>query len=71
MKFFERLKNKFPNINSILAVVGVVLIWRCVWSLMDYYFLPGNPVVSYIIGGVIGVIILLLDDLKLDELGKH
>lgn len=68
MGIVQRFKEKFPNLNTILVVIAIVLIWRCVWSLVDIYLLPENPLYSYIAGGIIGVVILLLDDMKLTEL---
>lgn len=69
--WFKQFQRKFPNLNSIFVVIAVVLIWRSVWSLFDLFFLPDNPIWSYIGGGIIGVVFLLIDDLKLDELSKH
>lgn len=49
-------------------VVGVIFVWRGLWSLMDMYLLPGYPVLSNVVGIVIGLLILYLPDEDLKEL---
>lgn len=56
------------NIRTLIEVLAIVLIWRGIWILLDTYFLPINPAISAILGIIIGIIILLLDDLILLEL---
>jgi hypothetical protein len=68
MSLIQEFKKKYPNLNAIVIVIAVVLVWRSVWSLVDLYLFPTNPLYSYLIGGIIGIIILLIDDMRLDEL---
>ncbi len=68
MLIVKKFRKRFPNINSILVVIAIVLIWRGVWNLMDEYFFPNDPIYSYIIGILIGIMFLLIDDLRLTEL---
>lgn len=50
------------------GVMGVVLVWRGLWGLMDAYLFPDHPEMSYAVSIAIGVIILLIDDYELEEL---
>ena len=52
----------------ILASGGLVFFWRGLWGLADVYLLPHTPAASYIASVVIGLVLLLVDDFKLDEL---
>jgi hypothetical protein len=56
------------NIRTLVEVLAIVLIWRGIWVLLDTYFLPIHPAVSAILGIVVGIMILLIDDLVLLEL---
>jgi hypothetical protein len=54
--------------TMILVVTCVVLIWRGIWNLLDLYFLTGHPILSNVIGIVIGVLILYLPDRDIKDL---
>lgn len=54
--------------TMILVVTCVVLIWRGIWNLLDLYFLKGHPILSNVIGILIGVIILYLPDRDIKDL---
>lgn len=55
----------------IIAGGGLVFFWRGVWGLADLYLLPHIPAASYIASVVIGIVLLLIDDLKLEELDNN
>ena len=60
-----------PNMNFFRALVvalAVIFIWRGVWNLLDMYLIPEHPVVSSILGVVIGLMLLYLPDGDLKEL---
>jgi hypothetical protein len=67
-KYFLNTKNLLLIFSG---VFGIVTIWRGIWGLMDLYLFPDQPQISYILSIVIGVIVLLLDDADLRELGSH
>jgi len=53
-------------------VIGVVLIWRGVWVLLDFvdHWLFGKISITLAIAGlIIGFVLLYLHDHKIDELG--
>lgn len=60
-------------LNNFTIAVGVLLIWRGLWYLLDWfdlYFLANNHLYLAIGGIIVGVIILYLPDKDLKELGK-
>jgi uncharacterized membrane protein len=65
MRKWER---KHPLLNTFIVLIAVILMWRGIWGLLDYYVFPENPVLSYVIGAAIGFLILILDDFELNEL---
>jgi hypothetical protein len=56
--------------NIFLTTAAVVMIWRWVWELLDIYLLPNNRVLSLIIGMILWIFLLFVDNEKLDELDE-
>lgn len=56
------------NLKILFAALGVIMIWRSIWWLLDLYWIPGNPTTDYIASLLFGILILLLDDWLLEEL---
>jgi len=59
--------------KNLLTVLGVVLIWRGIWHLLDYIdvnILGGNTVITAAGGIVVGLLVLYLPDHDLKELGR-
>lgn len=71
-------KSKFINLmhyfsKNLLTVVGIVLIWRGIWSLLDILddLLFGGPhVLSAAAAIIAGLLVLYLPDKDLDEIKK-
>lgn len=55
-------------LEELLIVIGVVLIWRGMWNIMDMYMFPDKPVLSNILGILFGFLLLYLPDEDLKEL---
>jgi len=68
---FKKFIEKYPLLDSIIVAIAIIMLWRGVWGLMDLYLFPNQPWLSYTIGGVIGLLLLFLDDFKLTEIGRH
>lgn len=64
----RKWEKKHPVLNTIIVLFAVVFIWRGIWSTLDLYFFPNNPLLSYVLSAVIGFLILILDDFELDEI---
>ena len=59
--------------SNLSIVIGLVLIWRGVWYVLDgfdLFFFGGSHVFSAALGIVAGLLILYLPDKNLDELKK-
>mgnify|MGYP003394012994 CR=1 FL=1 len=59
--------------SNIAVVVGIVLVWRGIWYLLDavdYFFLHNNHIPLAILGIIVGICILYFPDKDLKELGK-
>ncbi len=61
-------KKKTSNLRILLVCISVIMVWRGVWDLCDMFIFPSNKVLSDITCLIIGLIILLVDDGKIDEL---
>lgn len=64
----KKIRRKTATINIVLTTLGVVMIWRSLWGLMDHYLFPQNPLISYIISLALWLFILFVDNEELDEL---
>jgi uncharacterized membrane-anchored protein len=61
-------KRLIYHLKFFALAVGVVLVWRGIWELAGRYLFPSHPDLSAILSIVIGMVILLLTDRKLNEL---
>lgn len=60
-------------LSSISTVLGIVLIWRGMWYMLDrvdIWLFGGNHLFSATLGIVLGLLILYLPDHDLEELKK-
>ena len=67
------LKSVIYFSRSLSIVFGLVLIWRGVWYLLDFFdyrFLDGNHFYSAVFGIVLGLLVLYLPDKDLKEISK-
>ena len=74
-KMFRRLKkfrkDHYSNLNTLIVCISVVMIWRWIWDLLETYLFPNNPLISNLICIILWIIILLIDDWKLEELSDN
>lgn len=59
--------------RNLTVVVGLVLIWRGIWYVLDgidIAFIHGNHTLSGIIGIILGLFILYIPDKDLKEIQK-
>jgi hypothetical protein len=59
--------------KNIAIVLGIVLVWRGIWELLDMadlFFFQGNHFYTAIVGIIIGLAILYFPDKDLKELEK-
>lgn len=70
-KFKKFRKDHKSNRNIFLIFLAIVMVWRWIQDLLTICLFPNHPIISCIICIAIGLIILLIDDWKLDELSDH
>ena len=59
--------------KNIAIVLGIVLVWRGIWELLDMadlFFFQGNHFYTAIVGIIVGLAILYFPDKDLKELEK-
>jgi uncharacterized membrane protein HdeD (DUF308 family) len=73
------MKKKIPRnlvqyfASNLLTVIGVVLVWRGIWYLLDMiddWFFGGHHLITAVGGIVLGLILLFVPDGDLKELEK-
>jgi len=63
-------KDNDSNLNTIIVCISVVMVWKWIWDLLEIYVFPENPLLSNLICLGIWMVILLIDDWKLEELNE-
>lgn len=61
----KKRKNFFLTLSG---VIGVVMIWRGVWQLMDQYLVPEMPEISAVISLIVGIGVIYFNDRSIEEL---
>lgn len=59
---------KHSHLHILLVGTAVILFWRGAWGLMDLYIFPNNPVISYVVSLLVGLIILFATERFADEM---
>ena len=63
-------KDHKSNRNVFLIFLAIVMVWRGIQDLLTLCLFPNHPIISCIICITIGMLILLIDDGKIDELSE-
>jgi hypothetical protein len=64
------LKAKYSTANVIVIIIGIIMLWRGVWGLLDAFLFPGWPVLSHLASMALGALLLYLDDFKIENLKR-
>jgi hypothetical protein len=56
------------NLRIIIDFLGIIIIWRGIWGLLDLFVFPGNQLLSYLVSIALGFILLLIDGNGLKDL---
>jgi|GEM_PF-2381747 hypothetical protein len=65
-EFFD----KHSNLRILLLGVSAILIWRGVWGLFDIYLFPDDPIVSFSISIIAGLLlVLIINNKRLRDFG--
>jgi intein/homing endonuclease len=55
----KRLKKIHQMFVSLVIFIGIILVWRGVYNIMNQYWFPDNPAFSNISGIIVGLMILV------------
>lgn len=70
---FKKTNTPDYFVKNITVVVGLVLVWRGIWHMLDeidVWFFSGNPFLTSFVGFVVGILVLYLPDKDLKEIEK-
>ena len=56
---FKRLKQIHQMFISLVIFIGIILVWRGVYNIMNQYWFPNHPAFSNISGIIVGLMILV------------
>jgi hypothetical protein len=65
-KFFHVFKIKYPNISTMYTLIAIILSWSGIWGLL--WDIPMQPFWRSLLTIFLGLFLLYIDDLKLDEI---
>lgn len=68
MTLWKNLKKTHSNIYTLLIAIAVVAVWQGMWGLIGLYVFPEQEVLSYTVSLALGLLLLWLNDFRLDEL---
>lgn len=57
---FVYLERHYQVIFIVIILFSVVLIWRGLWNLVEYFWFPSYPLLSNILGLIMGIVVLYL-----------
>ncbi|MBT5016580.1 hypothetical protein HN748_01905 [Candidatus Peregrinibacteria bacterium] len=55
-------------IETFIMVLGVIMVWRGIWHLLDTYLFPENELISSLICILVGLLLIYLPDKNLKQL---
>ena len=56
------------NLRMIIDLLGIIIVWRGIWGILDIFIFPENQLLSYLSSIILGFILLLIDGNGLDDL---
>ncbi len=71
LKKILNFKWKKSNIHLIIIAIAIVMIRRGIWWILDDFLFPNNQLLSYVVWIIVGILILYIDDKRLEELWSH
>lgn len=64
-------KIKFSKtIKILIDFVGIILLWRSTWGLVDMFVFPDQPLLSHLVTAAVGLILLTIDGDGLSDLNR-
>jgi hypothetical protein len=68
LKNIRKYLSTRKNLRIIIDFLGIIIVWRGIWGLLDLFIFPENQLLSYLTSIVLGFILLLIDGNGLDDL---
>ncbi|PJA48729.1 MAG: hypothetical protein CO170_01845 [candidate division SR1 bacterium CG_4_9_14_3_um_filter_40_9] len=53
-------KQLISSIPFLITIIGVIMVWRGIWNLLDHYFFPHNRLLSNIGTIIMGIILIVI-----------
>lgn len=70
--FFKKKESFLQHFFTVVfSAFAVVLFWRGSWGLADTYLFPEEPTLSYLVSIFMALVILYLNDKRLNELSHR
>lgn len=66
----QEFKSRHPTTSVIVTILGIIMLWRGFWALLDIFIFPGSPLLSGLTCIALGAVILYLDDFRIDNLKR-
>ncbi|MBT4209761.1 MAG: hypothetical protein HOE19_02510 [Candidatus Komeilibacteria bacterium] len=67
---FVKLKETHRNLYALIVGMAIILYWRGIWGLADVYMFPENQAISFAVSAIVGILLLFINDFKLDEIER-
>lgn len=68
LKNLVNLKKHHQLFFSLIIMSGMISLWRGIWGLLDIYFIPGNPTLSFSLSVALGIAVIALTHYTIDKL---
>lgn len=69
--WLTKLRKSNRNWHTLIISIAVLLYIRGIFGLMDSYLFPENKMWSYVVSIVLGLLILFLNNNRLEEIEKQ
>ena len=60
----RKIKKRWNTKNRLTVVfdfIGIIILWRGVWGLMDLFLFPNQPLYSYGASILLGIVLVFID----------
>ncbi len=67
-KTLRKIRKTYHNAYVVIVATAVIMFWHGMFGLLDTYLFPDSPVLGYTIALGVGLLVLFVNDFRLDEL---
>lgn len=69
-KKYKHLPKIKKTLRILIDFVGILILWRGTWGLLDLFIFPNNQLYSYLTSIVLGIILIAIDGDGLNDLDR-